>query len=232
MDYSKLPPDLHPLFAPLTANNSFVIGQLGQSLDGRVATPSGHSKYINGKDGLLHLHRLRAVVDAVVVGVGTVIADNPLLNTRLCVGQNPARVIIDPQGRVPKNAITLRDDGTRCIVISSSAVTRQFGSHVEQITLPNDATIDYSNKIDPQAIIEALAQLGFCKLLIEGGPKTIANFITNKALHRLHIIMAPIIIGSGKNGICLPDIELLDDAFRPKTATYMIGAEVIFDCEF
>ena len=71
-----------PLVATLPEDQSFVIGQIGQSLDGRVATPTGHSHYINGPAALVHLHRLRALVDAVVVGVGTVVADDPQLTVR------------------------------------------------------------------------------------------------------------------------------------------------------
>ena len=77
-----------------------VVGQIGQSLDGRIATESGHSKYINGPAGLTHLHRLRALVDAVVIGVGTAIADDPQLTVRRVSGQQPARVVIDPKGRL------------------------------------------------------------------------------------------------------------------------------------
>ena len=73
------------------------VGQIGQSLDGRIATPTGHSHYINGPAGLDHLHRLRALVDAVLVGVGTAIADDPQLTVRRVAGPNPARVVLDPK---------------------------------------------------------------------------------------------------------------------------------------
>src|SRR5262249_39386848 len=76
------------------------VGQVGQSLDGRVATESGHSHYINGPAGLAHLHRLRALVDAVVVGVGTALTDNPQLTVRRVTGPQPARVVIDSGGRL------------------------------------------------------------------------------------------------------------------------------------
>ena len=77
-----------------------VVGQCGQSIDARIATASGHSHYINGAEGLAHLHRLRALVDAVVVGVGTALADDPQLTVRRVAGPNPARVVIDPNGRL------------------------------------------------------------------------------------------------------------------------------------
>ena len=94
-----------------------MVAQIGQSLDGRVATTSGDSKYINGAAALDHLHRMRAHVDAVVVGVGTVVADDPQLTVRRVAGRSPARVVIDPRGRTPARAQWLADDGARrCVV--------------------------------------------------------------------------------------------------------------------
>ena len=90
-----------------------VVGQCGQSIDARIATPTGHSHYINGEAGLAHLHRLRALVDAVVVGVGTAIQDDPLLTVRRVEGPSPARVVVDPNGRLPPTARVLAADGIR-----------------------------------------------------------------------------------------------------------------------
>src|ERR1700744_525260 len=90
------------IFGPLRSggvDDLLVVGQIGQSLDGRAATSTGHSHYINGAEGLAHLHRLRALMDAVLVGVGTAIADDPLLTVRRVTGPHPARVVIDPKGR-------------------------------------------------------------------------------------------------------------------------------------
>src|SRR6202051_1178869 len=98
------------IFGPRGAgrvDDLLVIGQIGQSLDGRAATTTGHSHYINGAEGLDHLHRLRALMDAVVVGVGTALADDPLLTVRRVAGPHPARVIIDPKGRLPAPARVL-----------------------------------------------------------------------------------------------------------------------------
>ena len=117
-----LPPPWDALFGPLrgsAADGLVVVGQIGQSLDGRVATNSGHSHYINGPAGLAHLHRLRAVVDAVVVGVGTALADDPQLTVRRVAGPNPARVVIDPGARMPAGAKMFARDGARCIVMTS-----------------------------------------------------------------------------------------------------------------
>ncbi len=75
----------------------FVVAQLGQSLDGRIALPSGESRFINGPAALDHLHQLRAAVDAVIIGIGAVIADDPQLTVRRAQGNNPARIIVDPK---------------------------------------------------------------------------------------------------------------------------------------
>ena len=95
------------IFGPLrkgAVDDLVVVGQIGQSLDGRIATESGHSKYINGPAGLAHLHRLRALVDGIVIGVGTAIADDPQLTVRRVSGPHPARVVIDPKGRLGREA--------------------------------------------------------------------------------------------------------------------------------
>src|ERR1700722_4202831 len=105
------------LYQQFLESPAFVIGQLGQSLDGRIATPTGHSKYISGPEALRHLHQLRALVDAVVVGVQTVIADDPQLTVRHVEGRNPARVVIDPNGRLPPNARMLSDNHATVLTI-------------------------------------------------------------------------------------------------------------------
>ncbi|WP_420853213.1 RibD family protein, partial [Rhodoplanes elegans] len=121
---APLPPEYEPLFGPLrsgSVDSLMVIGQIGQSLDGRIATVGGRLEYINGAEGLAHLHRLRAVVDAVVVGVGTALCDDPRLTVRHVAGPDPARVVIDPHGRLDADARLLADDGTRRIVVTSAA---------------------------------------------------------------------------------------------------------------
>src|SRR2546430_15216721 len=84
---------------------------------GRIATVTGHSKYINGPAGLAHLHRLRALVDGVLVGIGTAVADDPQLTVRRVAGPSPARIVLDPRGRLPPDARVLTADGTRRIVV-------------------------------------------------------------------------------------------------------------------
>lgn len=202
----------------------FVVAQLGQSLDGRVATATGESRWINGSAALDHLHRLRACVDAVVVGIGTVLADDPLLNVRRVAGCHPARVIIDPGGRLPETARCLSHDGARRIVVRACTLGAPTGVEIIRVG-------DGNRVIDPVAIIEALFQRGLRRLLIEGGARTVSQFIDAGAVDRLHVLVAPLIIGSGKTGLDLAPISRLSEASRPDTRVHLLeDGDVLFDC--
>ncbi|MEM9280122.1 MAG: dihydrofolate reductase family protein, partial [Pseudomonadota bacterium] len=105
--------------AAIKASNRLVVGQLGQTLDGCIATPTGDSKYINSDCGLRHLHAVRSAVDGVLVGVGSVNADDPKLTVRLCKGKHPTRIVIDPRGRVDVDAGIFRDESAEVIIVTS-----------------------------------------------------------------------------------------------------------------
>jgi len=224
-----LPDAWAEIFGPLrpgATHKRMVVGQIGQTIDGRIATITGQSKYINGTPGLTHLHRLRALVDAVVVGVGTAIADDPLLSVRLVSGQHPARVVIDPKNRLGKNARMFNDDGARRIIITEVGQPYTAPSGVEILYLP---VVD--GKISPTSILEGLASLGLHRVLIEGGADTVSRFMAAGCLDRLHVIVAPIIMGSGRPGFTLPAIEHMDQADRLVVHTHKLDNEVLFDCD-
>jgi len=134
-----LPPHWDGLFGPLrngTVDDLVVIAQMGQSLDGRIATPTGHSHYINGAAGREHLHRLRALVDAIVVGVATVVADDPQLTVRLVHGPCPARVVLDPSGRAAADARVFATDGARRLIVTAATGRAPLPAGVEIVNLP------------------------------------------------------------------------------------------------
>ena len=208
----------------------FVVAQLGQSLDGRIATLSGESRWINKDCALDHVHRIRAHVDAVMVGVGTVIADDPLLNVRRVAGRNPARVVIDPKGRVPVGAKCFSTaDGCRRLVVRASGVTAAaLPADVELVTLEPGA----DGKLDPVRIVAALHARGLGKILVEGGAWTVSEFIDARAVDRLHVLVAPVILGSGKPGLTLKPIDRLSDALRPTARVFPLAdGDVLFDCD-
>lgn len=222
---SEADPLLEPLLAA-PAGQTYVIAQLGQSLDGRIATPTGESRWINRGAALDHLHRLRAHVDAVVVGVGTVVEDDPELTVRRVTGKHPARVIIDPRGRTPRKARCLADDGVRRVIVTAALSTPGAGK-AEIINI--EAT---GSRLDPLDIVAALGRAGLHKILIEGGATTISHFINAGALDRLHVLVAPVILGSGVQGLNLAPISRLSDAMRPATRVHLLDdGDVLFDCD-
>ena len=214
---------LEPIAASVSSE-PYVVAQLGQSLDGRIATPTGASKYINGPGALDFLHQLRASVDAVVVGIGTVLADNPRLTVRRVPGRSPTRVIIDPNGRLPKGANCLSDDGSNIYV-----VTRR--QNYDSPCVRSLSVAAGPDGFDPHAIIGALFAAGLRRILIEGGANTISRFLAAGAIDRLYLLVAPMLLGSGQPGLVLPPIDQLDEALKPRTHCYSLqGGDVLFDC--
>jgi len=224
-----LPEPWEARFGPLrrgTVDRLVVVGQIGQSIDGRIATVTGHSKYINGPAGLAHLHRLRALVDAVLIGIGTAVADDPLLTVRRCAGPSPARIVLDPRGRLSPAAKVLTADGLRRLVVTAEGVAPKLPEGVEVVGVP--AT---GGEIAPAAILTALAERGFRRILIEGGAHTVSRFIAAGCLDRLHVMVAPIMLGAGQAGVTLKPISTADQALRAPMQAHLIGEEVLLDCD-
>lgn len=213
------------IFRPLLRDGALVIATLGTSIDGRIATDNGHSHYINGAAALMHLHRLRAVVDAVVVGANTVERDNPQLTVRRCSGSSPARVILDPHGRLDLSQRLFRDTSAPTIIVREAAKGAAHG--VDTINLPCDA-----DGIAPTALLREFTARGWRRVLIEGGGVTVSRFLAARVVDRLHVAVAPLIIGSGRPGFTLKSIESLTQALRPRVRHFSLGDDVLFDCAF
>jgi diaminohydroxyphosphoribosylaminopyrimidine deaminase / 5-amino-6-(5-phosphoribosylamino)uracil reductase len=214
------------LYGPLAAaRGRFVLAQVGQSLDGRVATVSGDARDISGPDGLAHLHRCRALMEAVIVGVGTVKADNPRLSVREVKGPDPVRVVIDCRAELSGEEGLFHDGGAPVILIQSQeAPQRRYKAQVIRLA-------QSSSGLCPHAILDSLSARGLDRILVEGGARTISRFIDQGLVDRLHVSIAPLIIGSGPAGISLPPIDALSQAQRPASRVFSLGSDILFDCE-
>lgn len=214
------------LYGPLARRDlgPMVVAQIGQSLDGRIATVTGDARDVSGPDGLAHLHRMRALVDGVMIGVRTALHDTPRMTVRLCDGPNPARIVIDPRGRLPDDVPLLRQDGTRRIIVQAVDRARPDGVEVIHLT-------DRDGVLDPAEILAALHTSGLTSLMIEGGGITISRFLEAGLLTRLQVAIAPLLIGGGPQGLTMPSpTEKLSDAIRPETRAFSLGSDVVFDC--
>ncbi len=221
--------DLLALLLPLQLRADLVIAQIGQSLDGCIATAAGHSHYVTGRADIRRLHRLRALVDAVVVGAGTVAADNPRLTVREVEGENPVRVILDPRGRLDRDRHVFTDGAARTVTVRRAADGGVHGSRLEGDLLLMPAT--GGGGFDPAAVLAALRGLGCRRVLVEGGGTTVSRFLQAGALDRLHVAVAPLLIGGGRPALTLHPIESLDEALRPRCRHFRLGDDMLFDLD-
>jgi diaminohydroxyphosphoribosylaminopyrimidine deaminase / 5-amino-6-(5-phosphoribosylamino)uracil reductase len=221
--------DLVDLFVPLQLTGSLTIGQLGQSLDGRIATETGASHYITGPEDRKRLHRLRALVDAVVVGANTVESDDPRLTVRAVEGDDPVRVVLDPRGRLDRTRKVFTDDGARTIVLRSRSVRASEVDAVGTDTLAIETTKD--GRFEAGVILDALRAEGYRRVLVEGGGLTVSHFLQAQLLDRLHVTVAPLLIGSGRPSLILDPILSLDEALRPPCRQFRLGEDVLFDLD-
>ena len=218
------------LYLPLCTprGRPFTIGHLAQSLDGFVATRRGESLFITGGENVVHMHRLRALSDAVVVGASTVLADDSRLTTRLVPGPNPLRVVIDPRRRLPASLRLFGDGAAPTLLVCDAARARpgeRFGE-AEVVGLPvRDGRLDYA------AILGLLHGRGCRTVFVEGGGTTVSGFLAGGLLDRLQITLAPALLGDGLRGLRMPAVTRLADA--PSFAYRMLrmGDDVLFDCD-
>jgi diaminohydroxyphosphoribosylaminopyrimidine deaminase/5-amino-6-(5-phosphoribosylamino)uracil reductase len=223
--------ELFELYLPLCvgkASAKLVVGHLGQSLDGQIATSSGASQYVTGPENIRHLHRLRALFDAVIVGANTVECDDPQLTTRLVTGPNPTRVVLDPNRRLHGDQVLFRDHAAPTLVLCALGVERKNGlSHADVLG------IEASGELLPvSGVVAALRARGLNRLFVEGGGVTVSRFLDARAFDRLHLTVSSVFLGEGRPGVKLPGIDRLDAALRPRVRRFTLGDDVLFDCDF
>ena len=198
------------------------IGQIGQSLDAKIALNNGNSHYINEKESITYLHCLRSISDGVLVGVNTIIKDNPLLTTRKIKGGNPIRLIIDPSLKLTNRFKIFKDKNTN-IVFTTSNKTKNL-NNTTIVKLPKkDFTI---------GVYKFLKKSSLKYILIEGGPTTLSHFIEQNLINYMQFIISPTLIGSGINSVKLKPIKNLKKAIRRKSNFAKLGKEIVATLDF
>jgi len=234
---SRLPPhdprsELLNLYLPIcsaTSARPLTVGHLGQSLDGFIATPSGDSQSVTGSDNILHLHRMRALCDAVVVGAGTVAADDPQLTTRHVPGPSPLRVVFDPGRRLVPTFRLFTDRKAPTLYICARSRVSPGESHMGSAVI---AGIDSGRPGDEAAqVLRLLRERGCARVFVEGGGVTVSTFLEANLLDRLQIAIAPVLIGEGRPAVRLTPQARLRDCRRPGYRVFRMGGDVLFDCE-
>jgi 3,4-dihydroxy 2-butanone 4-phosphate synthase/GTP cyclohydrolase II len=223
--------ELAERYGPLVAaGRSLTLAQLGQSLDGFIAARSGDACFVTGEADRAHLHRLRALVDAVIVGVGTVNADDCRLTVRAVSGPNPVRVVLDPHARAPRDShlLTVADAPTLWIVADDLAMPRRHAQHVELVPLRRTGP---AGGFAPAEVLAALAARGLGRTLVEGGGVTVSCFLAAGALDRLLVTTAPLLVGDGVPGLRFEGSDRLADALRAPSRRFSLGDDVCVELD-
>lgn len=216
------------LYVPLCAPSDVpvrVVAHLGQSVDGFVAGADGKSHNLSDRENIVHLHRLRALFDAVVVGVNTLNEDDPRLTTRLVEGPNPVRVVLDGSLRSRPDAQLFSDElAPSYVVCCADAPKRSLPSAARVLRLHERRGI--------ATVADALAALraeGVDRFFVEGGGVTVSRSLGEGVLDRLHVAVAPVVIGDGRRGVELRGIRRFSEALRPPCRPFSMGGDVLFD---
>jgi diaminohydroxyphosphoribosylaminopyrimidine deaminase/5-amino-6-(5-phosphoribosylamino)uracil reductase len=222
--------DLYLPICSATASRPLTVGHLGESLDGFIATLAGESQWVTGEQNMLHMHRLRALCDAVVVGAGTIAADDPQLTTRLVAGSNPLRVVLDPGRRLGAEHRVFTDDAADTLYLCGRSFTRAGERYVGRATIVG--VDEEGDGISAAAVIRLLRARGCARVFVEGGGVTVSMFLEANLLDRLHVAIAPLFIGDGRPAIRIPPRVSLGDCPRPRYRVFRMGGDVLFDCDF
>ena len=199
----------------MLTSRPFVISKFAMTLDGKIATYSGHSQWITGEEARRNVHELRDEVDAILVGIGTVLKDNPALTTRLQerTGKNPIRIVLDRELRTPLDAQIVQTDAAKTIIVTAEDHQHKASAFeslgVELLYVP---VIDH--KLDLHVMLDELYKRGITDLLVEGGGEVNASFLRNGLIQKFLVYVAPKVLG-GRHSITPfkgDDIETIDAA--------------------
>lgn len=211
----------------------FVTVKFAQTIDGRIATSTGDSRWISSPASRRFAHKLRSEHDAILVGIGTVLADNPELTVRLVKGRDPRRVIVDSRLRIPLESHVLNDGSPLRTMVAASVSANQtraarilkLGAEIIRIPdNPNESGIDLTQ------LLEELGRGGIKSVLVEGGNRIITSLLAARTVDRVVAIVAPKILGQGTEAVGDLGIRRLNDAITFSSfKSRRLGDDLIFD---
>ena len=194
----------------------FVTLKFAQTLDGRIATASGHSRWISSEKSLRFSHILRSAHDAVLVGIGTTLKDDPELTVRRIRGKNPLRIIVDSSLSIPMEAQVLKNQATAQTIIATTAnadsekLARLNSSGIEVLIVGDDT----DKRVDLKKLFTKLGKRNISSVLVEGGSAIITSIMKSKLTDRMVIVIAPKIVGKGIEAVGDLNIQSMDESLR------------------
>ena len=184
----------------ITTRLPFLTAKFAVSLDGKMATSTGESQWISGEESRLEAHRLRAECDAVIVGIGTVLADDPWLTARMALGSGvspvqPLRVVVDSRARLPAGARMLQQEGHTLVAVADAPPDRRNAlvtAGAEVVALPGP-----DGRVDLPALMRLLGERDVTSVLVEGGAQLLGAIFDGHLVDKVVAFVAPVVIGGG-----------------------------------
>lgn len=174
----------------------FVVLKAAMTLDGKIATATGQSKWITNETSRAYGYKLRDIYDGIMVGINTVIEDNPMLTARVDGGKNPIRIVVDSSLKIDINANVVQDKSAKTIVATTDKadkdkILKLQAQNVDVIVVDKDE----NDKVDIEKLLNILGQQNICSILVEGGATLSGSFVAKKIVDKVYFFIAPKIIG-------------------------------------
>lgn len=203
--------------------------KFAQTLDGRIATSTGDSRWVSGEKARILGHRLRAEHDAVLVGVGTIVADNPRLTVRLCDGPNPIRVVADSTLRIPLTASVLTLNPASTIIVTTQRAAQERHAAIEALGARVMVVSSLEPRLNLEALLEQLAVQGLRRVLVEGGAEIITSLLRLRLVDQLVAVIAPKVVGAGLQAVGELGIRKMDQALTFTNQSFeTVGEDIVF----
>lgn len=206
-----------------------------QSLDGRIATHTGSSQWISGPETLTLAHELRRDHDAVLVGIGTVLADDPKLTCRLPgVNVRPLRAVLDSRLRLPEDShLAASAASHHTVVFTGKDAPAERRQRLAELGVSVAAVDRDGEGLSLHAVLQQLASLGVTTVLVEGGSGVITRFLVQGLVKRMVIVIAPMIIGDGVQAVGDLHVTDLSRALRPTSRSVTtVGNDLVWELAF
>lgn len=174
----------------------FVVLKAAMTLDGKIATATGQSKWITNETSRAYGYKLRDIYDGIMVGINTVIEDNPMLTARVDGGKNPIRIVVDSSLKIDINANVVQDKSAKTIIATTDKadkdkILKLQAQDVDVIVVDKDK----NDKVDIEKLLDILRQQNICSILVEGGATLSGSFVAKKLVDKVYFFIAPKIIG-------------------------------------
>ena len=200
MEYGFLQDELRKqnevFFKWIEHKKPFIVLKAAMTLDGKIATATGQSKWITNETSRAYGYKLRDIYDGIMVGINTVIEDNPMLTARVDGGKNPIRIVVDSSLKIDINANVVQDKSAKTIIATTDKadkdkILKLQAQDVDVIVVDKDE----NDKVDIEKLLDILGQQNICSILVEGGATLSGSFVAKKLVDKVYFFIAPKIVG-------------------------------------